>query len=64
MGKSIAGLTAISFEVQAKGVAKIKMEMVGKVEIEGNFILGEYERKTKEEIESIVTPTSSMIKEK
>lgn len=42
-GERIKGATGVKFEVKAKEIAKVTIEMVGKVEIEGNFLLGSYE---------------------
>ena len=42
-GEKIKGATAVKFEVKAKEIAKVTIEMTGKVEVEGNFILGSYE---------------------
>jgi hypothetical protein len=40
-GKRLAGATKVSFEVEAIGVAKVKVELLGQVVIVGK--LGQYE---------------------
>lgn len=36
-GKPMPFVTSVSFQVSAKNVAKVKLEMYAEVEIEGNF---------------------------
>lgn len=50
-GEKLKSCTGVKFEVKAASIAKIELEFVGEVELEGDFVVGQIERKTKKDLE-------------
>lgn len=50
-GKPLRGCTGIKFEVQAASVAKVTIEMIAEVDIEGEFTIGQITKTHKEDLE-------------
>ena len=50
-GKPLRGCTGIKFEVQAASVAKVTIEMIAEVDIEGEFVVGSITKINKEDLE-------------
>lgn len=50
-GKPLPGLTGIKFEVKAASIAKVTLEMIAEVDIQGDFVIGQFQKVFKKDLE-------------